>query len=196
MKNNLLPTIIFSALILSSCTISRDARISFHPDSQKLLAKQEMFAPATSQKPEAYQKVEPETCETNNASGSGTVKPAYAKDNQSISRISSVKQTVQVLAQSITLSNLQKKEQNFLNEHKAAASVSRAGHESEWDYFKLWVICGVAAIIFLLLSYAPIHLFRLFSSICIILALIAFIGFLIFLGLQLWQLHENLKSKK
>jgi hypothetical protein len=194
MKKILLPAVAFSALLLSSCTMSRDASVTSNHDSQRLITQQEIMHTETVNKtvaPTANQALQtnPQTAVSSQQIVATYNSPTPETIKKGTARRNFIRNTGQVINRSLSLSRIEEKGANLVKLHTATASTNGMGNITDKSYAHYMILFAIATIIFAIIGFVVVHL-SLLALIAGILLLISFVGFLIFMSMWLWRMHH------
>ena len=194
MKRILTLIIISGGLILTSCSLSRNTGMSSNLNSQKLEARQALavnnaIVKGTATKSPAIQLSENPIKTQSIAVNPEKIRSVSGNSKKSFAKSNIVKKSTQFLTQTISMSNLDKTTGALLAKKNSNTAAWDPGSMSSDHYLRLWIICGIAALIFLLLCDLAVHIALLYTIFGILL-LIALAGFLLFIGLWLWRKNQ------
>jgi len=189
--------VVTAGLILSSCSMSRDASNTANLNSQKLQAKQELANQTTDKNNiasvdiTAQKTADAIVTNSTESKNTATIHPIAIQQKRSLAHNSFIKNAGHGLAQTITLPKIANHVNNLLKVQSNVASVNHKAHPTDANYLILWIVCLIASILFYVLAavftYSLAFGLALIFSLLGVLASIAALVFFIMWLIQLFN---------
>ena len=191
---------ISAGLLLSSCSMNKDANNSAYLQSGKLQAKQQLAIQNPNPQhlasavpiPKVNQPVANGNAITPDYTLAKVNVPVVQKQSKTFARNNFFKRTGQKLAKTISIPKTAGTIARLMEKHSPAASFNRIGHTTDMNYLWLWIIAIVAAILFYILAAAALLSLNFgLATVFYVLGFLASIAALVFFILWIVQLARG-----